>query len=427
MRRGIKGLALLAALPLALAACSSGGDSAESSPSPANPGDVSGTVVFWDTSDSTNEAPTFKDLIKKFEAEYPNVKVDYQNVPFSEAQNKYKTAAQADNAPDVLRAEVAWTPEFASLGYLLPLTGTSLDTPDAYLPTPWSSNVYEDVVYGVPQVTDAPGLLYNKELLEKAGVEAPKTWDDVQAASEKLKAEGVDTLYSATGGYFTLPYIYSFGGNTVDPAEQKILINDPESVAGFQKALDLIDSGAAVKPDPNDAYNQQMALFKEGKVAMIINGPWSVADILTGKAFKGNEDNLGVTTTPAGPDGQQGSPVGGHNYVISAGTQNQAASEAFVTFMNSPTSQAFVASELGLLPTQTAAYDEPEVQSNKFVQAFKPIVETATPRAWIPEGGQFFTAMDEEWINMYTGKTTAQEGADAIAKAWTEFLPDYSD
>ena len=130
MRRGIKGLALLAALPLALAACSSGGDSAESSPSPANPGDVSGTVVFWDTSDSTNEAPTFKDLIKKFEAEYPNVKVDYQNVPFSEAQNKYKTAAQADNAPDVLRAEVAWTPEFASLGYLLPLTGTSLDTPE---------------------------------------------------------------------------------------------------------------------------------------------------------------------------------------------------------------------------------------------------------------------------------------------------------
>ena len=35
--------------------------------------------------------------------------------------------------------------------------------------------------------------------------------------------------------------------------------------------------------------------------------------------------------------------------------------------------------------------------------------------------------MDEEWINMYTGKATAQEGADAIAKAWTEFLPDYTD
>ena len=191
MRRGIKGLAVIAALPLALAACSSGSDSdSTSSPSPANPSDVSGTVVFWDTSDSTNEAPAFKDLIKKFEAEYPNVKVEYQNVPFSEAQNKYKTAAQADNAPDVLRAEVAWTPEFASLGYLLPLTGTALDTPDAYLPTPWSSNIYENVQYGVPQVTDAPGLMYNKELLDKAGVEVPKTWDDIKAAAPKLKDAG---------------------------------------------------------------------------------------------------------------------------------------------------------------------------------------------------------------------------------------------
>lgn len=427
MRRGIKGLALLAALPLALTACGGSDESSgEATASPANPSEVSGTVVFWDTSDSTNEAPTFKELIKKFEAEYPNVKVEYQNVPFSETQNKFKTAAQADNAPDVLRAEVAWTPEFASLGYLLPLTGTALDTPDAYLPTPWSSNIYENVQYGVPQVTDAPGLMYNKELLSKAGVEVPKTWDDIKAAAPKLKEQGADTLYSATGGYFTLPYIYSFGGDTVNPAEQKILINSPESVAGFQQALTLIDEGAAVKPDPNDAYNQQMAMFKEGKVAMIINGPWSVADVETGKAFKNTPDNLGITTTPAGPDGKQGSPVGGHNYVVSAGTQNEAASIAFVQYMNSPESQAFVAEELGLLPTQSAAYDLPAVSGDPIVSAWKPIVESATPRAWIPEGGQLFTAMDEQWINMYTGKATAQEGADAIAQAWTEFLPDYT-
>ena len=231
MRRGIKGLAVIAALPLALAACSSGSDSGgDSSPSPVNPSDASGTVVFWDTSDSTNEAPAFKELIKKFEAEYPNVKVDYQNVPFSEAQNKYKTAAQADNAPDVLRAEVAWTPEFASLGYLLPLTGTALDTPDAYLPTPFSSNVYENVQYGVPQVTDAPGLLYNKKILEDAGVAVPTTWDEIAAAHDKIKAlGGIDTLYGPVGAYFTQPYIFSYGGNTLDVDNKKVLINDAGS------------------------------------------------------------------------------------------------------------------------------------------------------------------------------------------------------
>ena len=98
---------------------------------------------------------------------------------------------------------------------------------------------------------------------------------------------------------------------------------------------------------------------------------------------------------------------------------------AFVKFMSSAESEAFIADELGLLPGNADAYDL--VADNAKVTAWKGALDVAQPRPWIPEGGQFFTAMDEEWINMYTGKTTAQEGADAIAKAWTEFLPDYSD
>ena len=48
-------------------------------------------------------------------------------MPFGEAQNKFKTAAAArSGAPDILRAEVAWVPEFASLGYLYALDGSEL-------------------------------------------------------------------------------------------------------------------------------------------------------------------------------------------------------------------------------------------------------------------------------------------------------------
>ena len=57
-----------------------------------------------------------------------------------------------------------------------------------------------------------------------------------------------------------------------------------------------------------------MTLFKEQKVAMIINGPWEVADISDDPNFGGIE-NLGIAPVPAGSAGQ-GAPVGGHNYVI---------------------------------------------------------------------------------------------------------------
>lgn len=420
-----KGLVALSAAALLLTACSSGSDTADT-PAASSAGPLSGTVVFWDTSNEA-ENKVFKELAAEFEAANPGVTVDVQLVPFAEAQNKYKTAAQAGNAPDVMRTEVAWVSEFASLGYLQDLTGTILaEGTDDFLATPMSSSMYDGKQYGVPQVTDAPALLYNKDLLEKAGVEVPTTWDEVDAAAAKFKDAGVDGLYGPFDSYFTQPYVYSFGGNTVDVDAKKILINDPEAVAGFQKSLDLMASGAVVEPDPNNAYGTADTAFKEGKLAMTINGPWSVPGLVGSDAFP-TLDNLGIAMTPAGPDGKVGTPVGGHNYTVYRGSKSLDASYAFVEFMASTDSQVKITQELGLLPTRNSVYENADIAANPFVSAFKTVMDQSTPRAWIPEGGQFFTEWNTQWKNMVAGEVTAQEGADNIAKAWMELLPEYTD
>src|SRR5215475_5933765 len=110
-RRFAVAAAVAAAVAIAAAGCSSSSGSSKASTDPAS---VSGTVTWWDTSDATNEAPNYKTLISQFEAKYPKIKVNYVNVPFSDAENKFKTAAQSGSgAPDVLRADVGWTPTFA--------------------------------------------------------------------------------------------------------------------------------------------------------------------------------------------------------------------------------------------------------------------------------------------------------------------------
>ena len=164
MRRTLPAVAGTAALVLALTACGSDDSSNTTTPpeedsSSANPADLSAELTWWDTSDPTNEGPAFKELIAQFNETYPNVKINYQSVPFAEAQNKFKTAAKSDSgAPDILRAEVAWVPEFASLGYLYALDGTEL-LDGNFLETPLSSNMYDGKTYGVPQVTDTLGLI----------------------------------------------------------------------------------------------------------------------------------------------------------------------------------------------------------------------------------------------------------------------------
>ena len=132
MRRfkaGSAGIAV-AALALALAACGSDSgdsDSNTDNESDRSPADLKAELTWWDTSDPTNEGPAYEELIAKFNEEYPNVTINYESVPFGQTQNKFKTAAESGSgAPDILRAEVAWVPEFASLGYLYALDGTAL-------------------------------------------------------------------------------------------------------------------------------------------------------------------------------------------------------------------------------------------------------------------------------------------------------------
>ncbi len=423
-RRGIVTAGLLAgALIVGTAACGSD-DNTPNTPA----AEPEGTVTWWDTSDATNEAPVFKELIAKFEAANPKIKVNYVNVPFDQARDKFKTAAQSGaGAPDVMRAEVAWTPEFASLGYLSALDGTpALDKAEDYLAGPVGSTKFNGKTYAIPQVTDTLALLYNKKLLADAGIaNPPATMAELKDAGLKLKANKVEGLYLNPGGYFLLPFIYGEGGDLLNVDSKKVTVNAPEAVKGLQTVQDLIASGAAAKPALTDGYNNMQTLFKEGKVGMVINGPWSVADDLSGAAFK-DKSNLGIAPIPAGSTGKAGSPVGGHNYAIYAGSAVIPAAERFIAFMNSAESQAFLAGKLGLLPTRTSAYDLPDAKASEIVTAFKPVLEKATTRPAIPEGGSLFTPLDTQYINVLSGKASAQQGLDAVAEEYKKLLKGWS-
>ncbi len=416
----------IAAIALTLSGCGGGGDD-----SSVDPKSLKAELTWWDTSDPKNEGPAFKKLLKDFNKKYPGIKINYQSVPFGEAQNKFKTAAEAKkDAPDILRAEVAWVPEFASLGYLYALDGTTLlKEKSDFLPTPMSSNVYNGKTYGVPQVTDGLALLYNKDLLKKAGVtEPPKTWADVKSAADAVNdSTDAGGIFLNPAGYFLLPFIYGEGGDLVDVGDKKILINSDENVAGLETAQALVKSGAAVKPSGNDAYGTMMTLFKEQKVAMIMNGPWEVNNVRNAPKF-GGIDNLGISPVPAGSKGA-GSPVGGHNYVIWSGMPEKKAdaATAFISFMSSAKSQAFLADELGLLPTRKSAYELDAVKNNPVVSAFKPVIDAAVARPWIPEGGKFFGPLDKTATEVLVQGKDVKAALDRCAKTYkSEVVPKYS-
>ncbi|GAA2443974.1 extracellular solute-binding protein [Streptomyces glaucus] len=420
MRRGIAATALVASLALAATACGGDGDS----------GDTAGpvTITWWDTSNATNEAPTYKALVKEFEAAHADIKVKYVNVPFDQAQNKFDTAAGSKGAPDVLRSEVGWTPAFAKKGFFLPLDGTeALAEQDAFRPNLIQQAKYEGKVYGVPFTTDTLALVYNKELFEKAGVEVPRTWDELKKAAATIKDRtGVDGYWGSTQGYYAQPFLHGEGTDTVDVDAKKITVTSPAARKAYATWQSLFDGKGLHKADTTaDAYAHIQEAFVSGKVASIIQGPWEITNFYKGAAFK-DKGNLGIATVPAGSSGKAGAPTGGHNLSVYAGSDeaHQKAALTFVKFMTSAKAQETIALKNSTLPTRDDAYTA-KVTSDPGIAGYQDVLSAARPRPELPEYSSLWSPLDTELNAIAGGKKSLDKGLGDAEAAIAKLVPDF--
>lgn len=422
MRRALTASVLALALALAAAACGPGSSVAGSSRAV--------TITWWDTSNASNEAPTYQALAKEFEKANPGITVRYVNVPFDQAQKRFRTAVQHKDAPDVLRCDVGWTAEFAKAGLLAPLDGTvALDDRSDFRPSLLAQAKYQDRTYGAPLVTDTLALLYNKAVLAHAGIaKPPATWTELAADAGRIKrTTGLDGFTLRAGdSYFALPFLYGEGTNMVDAAGGRITVNSPEAVKAVDTARTLQHSPGVTPLDISaDAYNHMQQSFDDGRVAMIINGPWELTDIFRGDAFT-DPTNLGIAPVPAGSTGRAGAPTGGHNLVAYAGSDaaHLAASERFIGFMTSAATQVRIAMKNGTLPTRFSAYTA-EVMKDPGIAGYQSVLSVAQPRPELPQYSLLFDSLTTNYERILAGRVSTRAGLDATAADYRKLLPGF--
>lgn len=422
---------------LVLAACGAGSDGSEAPDASSAPAASADAATACDAVESLTFTHTMNDqespVIAEIAESFEGTTVEVTQIPFDGAQQAYDQQAAGGEAPDVFRAEIAWIADYADKGYLLDLTDrVPAEEWDDYLDGPLAYGQWQGSTYAIPQVTDALALLYNKRIFEEASVEAPTTMEEFVAAGETIQAETEieNAFYMRGDAYWLQPFLWAFGGGLFEADAEgqvaELLVNNEGSVAGLEFLLnDVLGTIAPADVDfPND-YNNAMTAFKEGDVAMIFNGPWSTADVLSGAEFE-DPENLGIAVIPAGPDGDKGSPIGGHSYVAYAGMDEakQDCAVEFMRFLSSAENQARLATELNLLPTRQSAYELPEVQENRLIAEFGTVIENATARPVVPEGGQIYTEFGPNFQAAWTGDKDPQQALDDVAAAWTTLLGD---
>ena len=382
----------------------------------------SDAIVIWQTMDPL-EMETFSKIVDAFREEYPEIAVEVQLVPFNDARENFIRAAQGGNAPDVLRCEIAWTPLFADLGFLVPIEDyIPAEERRDYLEAPLNYNLFLGHLWGIPQVTDCLALMYNKRIFEEAGVSVPTTMDELLAVATALTDRENDKygIFIPADAYFVQPFIWAFGGGLISD-ERQIEINSDASVRGLEFFMRLREAAMPSTVAINTQNEERDEGFKAGKYAMVFQGPWSTSDMLTGREFADNPDNLGIAVIPRGPAGY-GSPVGGHNYVISRDAKNVEDAVTFIRFLNRAENQVLFATRNNLLPTRFSAYDDPSIQENRILQNFKDQLNVANNRPVIPEGGEIYPDFTRNFQMAFEGEITPRSALEQTAQDWQKLL-----
>lgn len=221
----------------------------------------------------------------------------------------------------------------------------------------------------LPYSVMAASVIYNKEIFAKYGIEIPKTWDELIAACDALKAAGVAPFYGTFKDNWTIGqgwYDYAVGGE-VPVVDFFKKLNDEGTDVGpnaqtsfskdFKKPVDQMVELIKKYTQPNagsQAYVDGNLAFAKGQGAMYLQGPWAFGEIAkTSPDLQVGSFPLPMTNNPDDLKVRVNMDLAA---MIPTGSHHQKAARDFLAYLYQPKIvDAYNASQLGFSPTTDAA------------------------------------------------------------------------
>lgn len=322
--------------------------------------------------------PIWKDMVAAFEAEHPDVRIEPIMVPRADNWTKFVTSAQAGAAPCIVSVPI---PSAAYNGYLMSVQDMWDSEPEAYKSV-WSQNAFgaltfEGELYGLPHYAGIYGEVYNRSLLEAAGLDPealPTTWEEYLEWAKALTGEDhwATTVLAGPTDTTTrvlLSWIYSNGGRAFnDDLTEATFAKDPKSLEAIKFYLSLASEHEVTAPGPATLnYNEQTILFAQEKIATMRNAYWGLAKVLGDNPDLA--DDLLVAAPPANSEDAM-SVATLTTVSISANCEYPEQAWEFIKFMNEPEWAVRMVSAANWMPLRTDLLDRPEVAGDPIVQTY---------------------------------------------------------
>jgi len=391
-------------------------------------GQVTITFMGWG---SPQEVSVFEAMIAQFEDKYPDVKVEYLNVPHGDFQTKLQAMIAADQTPDVFYLTPENVMPWADSGIVYDITSYVANNEIFEEGNVWKKAIdmyrYDGRmpgvgnIYGLPKDIGPFAMAYNVDLFKAAGITAPDpnnpwTWDEfIENAKKLTSGEGTSKVYGSAP-YSVEAAVWSNGADWLNADKTKITVTDPAFAEAVQWIADLILVHGVVPSNEEEGSLGSFQRWMEGRIGMMGIGPWSQGQFWEECTFEWD-----LMTWPVSPrTGQPAIWYGGIGFAVANDSKHKEAAcnlAAFLAFnedaqrTNYQMGQA-IPNLIDMTYNEYLPMSKPPANKMEFIR----IVENYGRRAtqtftynseWF---GEFWSNIDAVWL----GEMTAMEYFNSI-------------
>lgn len=400
---------------LILAACSAGGGGAGTSAT--NEQDITADLRAANWGGNPTENNLVKKYIDDFMKKYPKIKVTQEQIPDA-FEDKIKTQMTAGSEPDAMYVSTKLMNFAAPAGRLLdlgPLMSKWGVTRDEFVPSLLSPWEYNGKLYGLPKDFGDLVIFYNKKMFTAAGLQPPKTWDEVRSSAKTLTKGDAKGISLPDDSARWNAFLFGWGGNVLSPDGKTAVFNDKAAIdsATFYASFQLTDKSSDLPSNlgatwAGDAFGKQ-------KAAMVIEGGWLIPYMKD--TYPAVE--YGTIALPAGPS-KQATLLFTNAWGCAAKTKSPDACFLFVKYMTSKEVQKQVLESGFALPARKDLANDPFFSTHPNEKTLFDSAQFAVPWTFGPHEAKIQEAMSNALGAILLGKSTPKEALDkAVADANT--------
>ncbi len=381
----------------------------------------------------TDDVPQLNRILQQFEAEHPNIDVNFTPTKNLSYQTILEEQLQEAAGPDLFYVP-PFSEEMAQKGYLTPLgelpniDAVALQrTYPAALRSPWEDK--DGNLYALPMMAVSHGIYYNADLFQQLNLDIPQTWEELLQAAAVIQQAGYIPFANGTTEKVleAETVLMNLAPNFIGGREGRLAylkgdrcFDDPKAIAAFQALADLrpyLANGLNIETEQGSRQ-----LFVEHKAAMMFNGSWQISQLEAAKP----EFEWGIFGVPA-PQGQP-SYVNFHpDFAIGVNPHSAHPDEVqtVLTWLSqTSTAQQFVDELPGFFPLNPEVKTATNQYANQFLQLN---ADRETDLRWgaeqlregLPDG---YMLMADGAMGVLQNKLTPKQAAEQLQKGLSQWF-----